>query len=149
MEMSFSHVFEAHLLAAVTNYLSLETPDDQLPELPVKDILWLRNTAQEIVKITICPEEPPLDLVQSDQLYLVHRQILYYGYLYRYVREAVRNEDGVKIVRSWKHWMIAFVGAGRRNYATEAANFLANLKADWPNGSPMWQLTTERSIEVE
>ena len=37
-----------------------------------------------------------------------------------------------KIVRLWKHWLLYFLGTGKRNYTTEAVNMLHNIKCDFP-----------------
>ena len=125
------HAFEAHLLAAITTTLSMSSPEVSLPEQSEKSLSWLQTTATSIALKTVVAKDPPVDSRKADHLYLMHRRLLHFGFLYTQLREAIRNENGPKIINSWKYWLIFFLGAGRRNYSTEAANLLANLKADW------------------
>ena len=48
------------------------------------------------------------------------------------LRDAIRYEDGAQIVRLWKHWLLYFLGAGKKNYTLEAVNMLCNLKCNYP-----------------
>ncbi|XP_066295645.1 uncharacterized protein [Branchiostoma lanceolatum] len=38
---------------------------------------------------------------------------------------------GAVVIQHWKLWLELFLGTKRNNYSCEAANLLANLKADW------------------
>ena len=97
--------------------------------------------------VTILPVEEPVDKESSDSLYSMHRRLLYLGFLYLHLRNAIEMEDGVRIIRSWQYWLPLFLGSGRRNYATEAANFLCNLKADWST-STAFIATHNRTVNM-
>ena len=88
---------------------------------------WLHTTAETLASKTIFAVEK-LD----DPLYLFHRSFLHLAFIYSDLRIAIRWEDGPHIIRHWKYWIPHFLGAGMKNYAHEAANLIANLKADFP-----------------
>ena len=48
------------------------------------------------------------------------------------LRHAIRWENGPQIVRHWKFWIPRFIGTGKKMYAAEAVNMIANLTADFP-----------------
>lgn len=125
------HAFEAHLLAAVTNYFKLSSPAQNIPDRLEKNETWLKLEAEKIVRISLLPTEPSVVLAEVDQIYEIHRRLMYMGFLYIHLRDCIRREDGPRIISAWKYWLILFLGSGRRNYSTEAANLLANLRANW------------------
>ena len=127
-----THAFEAHLLAAVTSHLQMLSPSDPIYGSDEKSVGWLRETATAIMGKTVLPKDPPSDLTKIDHLYQMHRRILYMGFLYHQLRDAIRRENGPKIISIWKYWLVIFLGTRCKNYSVEAANMLANLKADWP-----------------
>ena len=67
-----------------------------------------------------------------DPIYSLHRSFLYIGFLYHDLREAIQYEEGIHIIRQWRMWLPIFLGTKCHNYAMEAVNLLANLKADFP-----------------
>ncbi len=60
----------------------------------------------------------------------LHRSFLYTAFLYQDLRAAIRFEEGSHIIRHWKLWLPMFLGTKCHNYAYEAVNLIANLKAD-------------------
>ena len=42
--------------------------------------------------------------------------------------ETLLCEKGEHIIRHWKWWLPRFIAVGCKNYATEAANLIANVK---------------------
>ena len=54
------------------------------------------------------------------------------AYLYSDLRMAICWEDGQQIMRHWKMWIPHFAGTGMKNDALEAANLIANVRADFP-----------------
>ena len=125
------HAFEAHPLAAVTSYLQMSSPSSEVLVCKEKNLKCLRETAEAIMYKTVLPEDPPSDLTKVDHLYQMHRRILYMGFLCHQLRDAIRKENGPKIISFWRYWLIIILGARCKNYSVEAANLLANLKADW------------------
>ena len=118
------HAFKAHLLASICNHLDIGTPEDNIEHQV--DCQWLQKTAESIVAKTLYPK--PSD----DPVHHFHKSFLHLAYLYSDLRTAICWEDGPHIVRHWKIWIPHFLGVGMKNYAHEAANMIANLKADLP-----------------
>ena len=65
-------------------------------------------------------------------VYHFHKSFVHLAFLYYDLRTAIRWEDGPHIIRHWKIWIPHFLGVGMKNYASKAANMIANLKADLP-----------------
>ena len=43
----------------------------------------------------------------------------------------MKYEDGPRVIQHWRMWLLYFLATKRSNYSNEAANLLANLKADF------------------
>ena len=118
------HCFHAHLLANICHQLKISCPSDPIPHDKTHE--WLSSTTEKILQRSIMPAEP------MDPQYSMHRSFLYTAFLYHDLREAVRYEEGNHIIRQWKLWLPIFLGTKCHNYATEALNLIANIKADFP-----------------
>ena len=119
-----NHCFRAHLLANICQQLKICCPSDPIPHENTHK--WLHSTAEKILQRSIMPAE------SMDPQYSIHRSFLYTAFLYHDLREAVRYEEGVHVIRLWRMWLPIFMGAKCHNYATEAVNLIANIKADFP-----------------
>ena len=118
------HCFHSHLISNICDQFHLDAVDSKFPHQPTED--WLKSTATTIVSHTILPVKC------SDPSYSFHRSFMHTAFLYADLREAIRFENGPHIVQLWKHWLLYFLATGKRNYTTEAANLLCNLKAVFP-----------------
>ena len=71
--------------------------------------------------------------VQSDDpVFYFHKSFVHLTFLYLDLRLVIHWEDGEHILRHWKIWIPHFIGTGMKNYASEVANMIANMKADFP-----------------
>lgn len=120
-------------LTSVLSAFSIRCRTDKVHIPDVNREQWLTAQAQAIVANNIRVKNPSYPEEDDDQLYSFHRTFMYMGFLYTNLRDAVRHEDGPRILSMWRYWFIHFLGAGRRNYAREAANLQANLRSDWPD----------------
>lgn len=118
------HAFKSHLLAAICTQLKLQSLDT--PIVHDRNLQWLETTAEAIVMQNLFPT------TSTDTVYGLHRSFLHMAYLYVDLREAIRYEDGEHIIRHWKWWLPRFIAVGCKNYATEAANLIANITARFP-----------------
>lgn len=118
------HTFKAHLTASICKYFHIGSPNDSIDHEVTFE--WLQKTSEAIVSATISPVE------SDDPVYYFHKSFLHLAFLYSDLRMAIRWEDGPHIIRHWKFWIPHFIGAGMKNYAIEAANLIANIKADFP-----------------
>ncbi|XP_062501053.1 uncharacterized protein LOC134178235 isoform X1 [Corticium candelabrum] len=128
-----THAFEAHLIAAICKHFGIQKKSDPIPHPKNIEFDWLRKNAEEILSKTIAIKDVQYpDTDDEDEIYMYHRTLLRMGYLYTNLRQAIRYENGPEIIRMWRTFLLYFLGAGKSNYASEAANLLANLAADWP-----------------
>lgn len=118
------HTFKSHVIASICNQLELKSPDDEISHEVT--LSWLKTTALDLVSKVVLPEE------SKDPVYHLHRSFLHFSFLYSDLRTAIRWEDGPHIIRHWKLWIPFFLATGKRNYATEAANLIANVTAYFP-----------------
>ena len=47
------------------------------------------------------------------------------------LREAIKCEDGPRVIQHWRTWLLYFLTTKRSSDSNEAANLLDNLKADF------------------
>ena len=118
------HCFYGHLISSICEQFHLDAPDSKFPHQPTAE--WLKSTATVIVARTILPTKSP------DPTYSSHRSFMHATFLYADLREAIRYEDGPRIVQLWKHRLLYFLATGKRNNTTEAVNMLCNLQATFP-----------------
>ena len=125
------HAVEAHLTASLVSSLNIEGTRDTLIHDPVTITQsWLEETAERFTnQVVAVPTDE--DSTDTDHIYNCHRSFLHMALLYEDLRNAIRNENGTRIIQQRKMWLIYFLATGRRNYSNEAANLLANLKADF------------------
>lgn len=71
------------------------------------------------------------DTKAVDHINNFHRSFIHDALLYADLRNAIRFDDGQRIISHWRWWLLYFKATGRKNYAKEAVNLLGNLKADF------------------
>ena len=118
------HVFKAHLRASLCTLLKLQSTSDPINHEGTEK--WLRETAETLLADTLMPVQT------ADPVFSFHRSLLHLSFLYCDLRNAIRWEDGPQIVQHWILWLPRFLATGKKNYASEAVNHIANLKADFP-----------------
>ncbi|XP_019644214.1 PREDICTED: uncharacterized protein LOC109485209, partial [Branchiostoma belcheri] len=119
------HAATGHLVAALASFLGLATPDDPYNCTSSDEFEQLATT---FVTDVVFPGPWTED---SDQVRNRARLLLYMGLLYMDLRTSIRYQMGETVIQHWKLWFELFLGSKRSQYACEAANLLANLKADW------------------
>ena len=125
------HTVEAHLTASLITFLKISDPSDQtgLDSATITNT-WLQETAEKFANEVLAVPTNEEDY-EADHIYNFHRSFLHMGLLYEDLREAIRYEDGPRVVQHWRVWLLYFLASKRTNYSSEAANLLANLKADF------------------
>lgn len=118
------HVFKGHLIANICTQLKIASPQDDIDQQA--DFQWLKQTAESIASATLFPTQ------SNDAVFYFHKSFLHLAFLYSDLRTAIHWEDGEHVIRHWKIWIPHFLGVGMKNYASEAANLIANIKADFP-----------------
>ena len=134
------HTFRAHLLTSVTSSLGISDASHSIPHDDSKE--WLSDLAEKLVKEILMPQ------TATDPIHMFHKSFLHHAFLYVDLREAIRWEDGPQIVRHWKWWIPRFIGTGKKNYAAEAVNMIANMTADFPKHLA-YLATHNRTVNTE
>lgn len=131
------HVFRAHLLTSVIASLGIHDVSDSIIHQDSKE--WLHNQAEKLVKEILMPQ------TVDDPVHMLHKSFLHHAFLYVDLRGAIRWEDGPQIVR---RWIPRFICTGKKNYAAEAVNMVANLTADFPKHIA-YLATHNRTVNTE
>ena len=125
------NALDAHLIASLLDFLKLDDESHTLPpdELPLTEtrINQLVNQFVDTVIAVPTDEQQP----EADHVYNFHRSFVHAALFYHDLRDVIKYEDGPGIIRQWRMWLLLFLASRRRNYSVEAANLLANLKADF------------------
>ena len=119
------YAFKSHLLAAICTQLKLQSLDT--PIVHDQNLQWLETTAEAIVAQNLYPT------TSTDTVYGLHRSFLHMAYLYVDLRDPIRYENGdhahnppLKVVATQIYSCCC------KNYASEAANLIANVTAKFP-----------------
>ena len=81
-------------------------------------------------------EHPKQGEVKEDCVYNYACVRLSLGMLILNFNDAVKEEDGKRILRCWKYMLLLFKGHGHNKYALAALRLLANTKALLPPPPP-------------
>ena len=141
------HALDSYLIASLTSFLGMETPDQVPPSAPMDITLnWLQEKAHQFVLQVV---SVPRDMRQSeiDQTFNRHRSFLHISLLYWDLRNAIRHEDGPSIISHWRWWLVYFLASKRTNYSHEAANLLTNLKTNFSERLA-YIVTHNRTVDV-
>eukprot|EP00118_Oscarella_pearsei_P012703 m.95669 g.95669 ORF g.95669 m.95669 type:complete len:849 (+) comp36860_c0_seq1:177-2723(+) len=127
-----NNALDAHLAASVIHFV--KSKESTLKEKSTNEsrasLSWAKKIAEDFVRdVVSVPDDYQNDEV--DHMFNFHRSFVRLGLLYRDLQEAIRREDGPRIIRHWRMWLVFFLAAKRTNYSFEAANLLANLQADF------------------
>ena len=125
------NVLQSYLVASLTHFLEMESPDQVPPSAGKKiSLQWLQDKAHEfVVKVVAVPRDTSQP--DADYVYNKHRNFLHAALLYCDLRTSIKCEDGPGIISHWRWWLIYFLASKRTNNSYEAANLLANLKANF------------------
>eukprot|EP00058_Branchiostoma_floridae_P002601 XP_002588089.1 hypothetical protein BRAFLDRAFT_87606 [Branchiostoma floridae] len=142
MDEFLHHACEAHLIAALLEHLGMESPDEDVPEKTEEE---LDDIVESFMDKFIFKQSCSNRV--DDSLFELCTSLLRHLMLYTDLRQCIRDEDGTAIVGHWRFWLVTFLGSGRTQYSTEAANHLANLMADW-SPKTAYVLTHNRGVNV-
>ena len=125
------HALETHLTAALLKFLKVSNTSSQvvLDETAPTD-QWLHQTAERFAnEVLVVPTDE--DDANADHMHNFHKSFMQMALLYEDLRNAIKHEDGPRIIQHWRIWLQYFLASKRTNYSNEAANLLANLKAEF------------------
>lgn len=119
------------MIASLVTHLGINTCDMSLPASGSQPtITQLEDASKSFIRLVVgIPTDE--DSEDADHIYNRHRAFLHASLLYVDLRNAIRCEDGPRIISHWSWWLVYFLAAKRSNYSHEAANLMANLKTDF------------------
>ena len=85
-----------------------------------------RNIILNCTKVTYHTTQVIGNAADEDMLHEHSIQLLSIGLMYMYFRDAIKEGDGERMLRSWRYMLPIFVATGRKNYAKEALLFIAH-----------------------
>ena len=135
-ENFFILVIESHVVAAAMKLLGMQVlSDTPLSSAPKGDLTWacmdedrkpvLDRITRDIVKSFLCTDYNTSHTASSeDMTYQYSSQLLTIGCMYLEFQDAIKEGDGMRVLRCYRYLLPMFVSSGRTNYAIETLNFL-------------------------
>jgi len=133
----FVLVTEAHIVAATMKLLQMETLNDTPSKqyAPQGDFTWTqpaeerKTTLKQIINAIVSSfisidfnnQSTPS---HSDKVYLYSSQLMTLGCIYLEFRDAIKEGDGLRVLRCYRYLLPMFVSSNRKNYAIENLNLL-------------------------
>ena len=129
-------VIEAYVISAALNLFEMNTMEAH----PAEDILSncvialskeerkaeLIRLSKMIVDKYVCfsfNHQAAVNLT-SDKVYIYASELLSIGLFYMEYTDAIREGDGLRVLRCWKYLLPIFKSSNRTNYSTEVLHFL-------------------------
>lgn len=135
----FVVVIKAHIVAAAMKLLNMSSMGD-VPSVnfaPQGDLTWTQTTEErkaiiEQITSAIVDSFVFLDYDDSstnasstnDGVYSYATNLLTLGCFYLEFRDAIKEGDGVRVLRCYRYMLPMFISSGRKNYAIETLNLL-------------------------
>ena len=132
-------VIEAHIVAAAMKVLKMTSLSDvpSMEFVPQGNLTWTQ-TAEErkaiIERVTNAivdsfvfldyKTSPNATSNTNDGVYSYATNLLTLGCFYMEFRDAIKEGDGLRVLRCYRYMLPMFVSSGRRNYAIETLNLL-------------------------
>ena len=118
----------------------MESVDQNLPQKIVHDLTQVprqnrqqsynqivHNILKVFVRLPNNPGSAPQTEDNPDGVLCYTREVITYGLLYTEFEDAIKEGDGLRIVRCWRFFLPIFKASNRTKYALEAATLLINL----------------------
>ena len=131
-------VISGHIITAAMKALGMKKMDDT-PTAgtligPDPGSLWmLEREERKKVLDAVCSEiiDEYVDFsflkdatIENDSIHSYGKKLLGLGCFYMEFRDAIREGDGLRVLRCWRYLLPIFFGTGRTNYCCEALNML-------------------------
>ena len=138
----FTSVVEVHILSACMTVFDMTAVSDRPSEslfprdVEDKDSLHRRQVLLDAVKIvmdkfvdfSMDSEGRGEEDGDKDHVCEYARDVLTLGLMYMEFADAIREGDGGRILRCWRHLLLIFKATGRKNYSIEAFNLLSQYQ---------------------
>ena len=133
----FLLVVECHIIVAAMTMLEMKSLDD-VPNahyaeegsntwmLPARDCEFVLNQIMRdlLDKFLDVSYNSPLSSSSTDMAHLYATQVMSLGCLYMEFRDAIKEGDGLCILRCYRYLLPIFKSSGRKNYAIETLTLL-------------------------
>ena len=127
---SFKEADEAHLTQALCKHLNISSPTEAPAMHCEITTEWMDTAVTSFLQLVVSvPTEAQEET--ADHLKNFHQSFIHDAILYADLRNAIQSDDGEQIISYWCWWLLYFRATESKNCAKEAANLLANLKADF------------------
>ena len=131
-------VIEGHIIAASLQHFKLTSLADVPDSAMLQKLKVTKDKANVFHKIIVemlsgyikLPIAPESTSSQSDDGILAYAQeILSLGLLWAEFQDAIREGDGLRVLRCWRFLLLVFKAARRKNYSIEAVTLLVQYHA--------------------
>ena len=131
-------ICKGHILAAAMTILGIKGPEDMPSSLPAalsyksssQKQAILESITQQVVEkfVNVDPfRSSGLGSNDIDGVYEYAREVLSLCLLHTEFQDAIREGDGLRVLRVWKFLLLVFKASHKVNYSIEAFNLLAQF----------------------
>ena len=136
----FNLVITAHVLSAAMEFLGMTCLDDDPCEEIIPTDIWMNDAAEmKVVLDSVCEsivsQNTSITVIfdkkhssGNDKVHAYACEVLTLGLFYTEYCDAIREGDGLRLLRCWRYMLLLFKAAKRKNYAIEAFSFLAQYQ---------------------
>lgn len=139
----FQQVVESHVLAAAMEFFGMDNIEDDPNAEIFPPTLWmLEKEERYAILLSVCgrivdeftdirtfetsPDQG--DKGKQDQILAYAKEVMSFGLLYTELVDAVREGDGLRVLRWWRFMLLIFKATSRKNYSIEAFIILAQYQ---------------------
>lgn len=147
-------MFEAHVLSSVMKIFQMSSLEDT-PNFETFDNSFLESSPERKLEvflssiknvITMYTHRFNLDSMgrETDHVLAYGKELLSLGLLYNEFTDAIKEGDGLRILRCWKYMLLIFMVTDKRKYSIQAADLLIKMKylfTDRMNHQITWSRT--------
>lgn len=125
-------VTSSHVIAAALHSVGVSNASDFLLNFSSSTLPSDQQAALGSLVLSICSKFINIsypyrtDKDGSDHILNYTTQVMSLGLLYLEFKDAVREGDGLRVLRCWKFFFLLFRGTGHKNYCIEALHLLAS-----------------------
>lgn len=137
----FIVVIESYILLAAMCELNMSSVDDKPSYDDISDNLWIEtddkrravlskitfNILEKFTNVRYNRTSDSVCLKENDAVCTHSVELLSMGLLYLHFRDAIKEGDGDRVLRSWRYFLPMLVKTGRKNYVKEALLFLCSV----------------------
>ena len=138
-------VISSHMVAVTLQYLQMESISD-IPHndsvLSDPDLIWMKtvnerkrilmdvckSVVDEYIDFQYHQNSAESDSNQPDKVMKYGKELLRLGCFYLEFSDAIKEGDGIRVIRCWRYLLPIFLASSRTNYSTEALTLLFQIE---------------------